>query len=350
MTAPATTNATDSPLLEVDGLSLRFLTPAGTVNVLDDVGFTMRAGETLGLVGESGSGKSVTALALAGLLDARAQVRARRLRFQGRELLDGQGVPDPAAWQGLRGRRIGFVFQSPRRALHPLRSVGEQLQRVLQVHRGLKAAAARQEALAWIGRVGLSDPARRFKAYAHELSGGQCQRVMIALALAGEPELLIADEPTTGLDVSTQARVLDLIAGLAQERRLATLLITHDLALAAQRCARVAVMHAGQLVETLPSARLRDGAAHPYTRQLLRATPQSAATLDALRSVDGTLPDLGRTDLPACRFAERCASADARCRGQAAPRARVGTQHALACWHPVHVAPTPLPSPLALAA
>lgn len=323
-----------APLLEVDALTLRFLTPAGTVNVLDDVGFTLQAGETLGLVGESGSGKSVTALGLAGLLDPRAQVHARRLRFQGRDLLNSAGEPDASAWQGLRGRRIGFVFQSPRRALHPLRTIGDQLQQVLQVHRGLKAAAARQEALAWIERVGLSEPTRRFKAYAHELSGGQCQRVMIALALAGEPALLIADEPTTGLDVSTQARVLDLIAALAREHHLATLLITHDLALAAQRCARVAVMHAGQLVETLPSAGLRGGAAHPYTRQLLRATPQSALTLSDLRSVDGLLPDLTRTDLPACRFAERCERSDARCRTEVAPWTRIDPRHALRCWHP----------------
>lgn len=336
-----------APMLEVEALTLRFRTPSGRVNVLDNVGFALQAGETLGLVGESGSGKSVTALALAGLLDARAQVQARRLRFRGRDLLNSQGEPDAAAWQGVRGRRIGFVFQSPRRALHPLRTIGDQLQQVLQVHRGLKAAPARREALGWIERVGLSDPARRFKAHAHELSGGQCQRVMIALALAGEPELLIADEPTTGLDVSTQALVLDLIAGLARERRLATLLITHDLALAAQRCARIAVMHAGQLVETLPSAGLRDGAAHPYTRQLLRATPQSASTLAALSSVDGALPDLTRNDLPACRFAERCDRADTRCRVQAAPPTHLGTrfgaQHTLACWHPVQVFNPPLP-------
>ncbi len=325
-----------APLLDVDGLTLAFDTPSGVVHVLDKVAFTLQAGETLGLVGESGSGKSVTALALAGLLDARGRVQARRLRFQDHDLLDGHGAPDAAAWQALRGRRIGFVFQSPRRALHPLRTVGDQLQQVLRVHRGLKPAVARQEALAWIDRVGLDDPARRFNAHAHELSGGQCQRVMIALALAGEPDLLIADEPTTGLDVSTQARVLDLIAGLAAERHLATILITHDLALAAQRCARIAVMHAGQLVETLPSARLRDGAAHPYTRQLLRATPQSAPTLAALRSVDGTLPDLTRDDLPACRFAERCEKADARCRRQAAPFTPVESRHTVACWHPVH--------------
>lgn len=330
-----------TPLLEVDALSLRFRTPSGVpVNALDKVGFSLQSGETLGLVGESGSGKSVTALALAGLLDARAQVQARRLRFQGRDLLNSGGTPDAAAWQGLRGRRIGFVFQSPRRALHPLRTIGAQLQQVLQAHLGLKGPAARQKALAWIERVGLNDPVRRFNAYAHELSGGQCQRVMIALALAGDPELLIADEPTTGLDVSTQALVLDLIAALARERRLATLLITHDLALAAQRCSRIAVMHAGQLVETLPSAGLREGAAHPYTRQLLQAAPQSASTLDALRGVDGTLPDLSRADLPACRFAERCGQADARCRSQAAPWSSTGAQHALACWHPLQAFPT----------
>ncbi|MES2532886.1 MAG: ABC transporter ATP-binding protein, partial [Pseudomonadota bacterium] len=322
------------PLFEVEALSLRFRMPSGPLHVLDRVGLTLHAGETLALVGESGSGKSVTALVLAGLLDARAEVQAERLRFQGRDLLGPAGRPDAGAWNTLRGRHIGFVFQSPRRALHPLRSIGDQLQQVLRVHRGLRAAPARKAALDWIERVGLSDPGRRFGAYAHELSGGQCQRVMIALALAGEPELLIADEPTTGLDVSTQARVLDLIAGLARERGLATLLITHDLALAAQRSERVAVMHAGQLVETLPAAQLRHGAAHPYTRQLLRATPQSAATLDALRSVDGTLPDLARADLPACRFADRCAQADLHCRTQAAPLLRTGVSQLVRCWSP----------------
>jgi peptide/nickel transport system ATP-binding protein len=164
---------------------------------------------------------------------------------------------------------------------------------------------------------------------------------MIALALAGEPELLIADEPTTGLDVITQARVLDLLAGLARERGLATLLITHDLALAAQRCDRIAVMHAGQVVETLPSRHLREGAAHPYTRQLLRATPQSANTLDALRGVDGRLPDLARTDLPACRFAERCPQAEARCRMQPPVAQRQGTAHRVHCWLPLAPAARP---------
>ncbi|SFQ34895.1 ABC transporter ATP-binding protein [Variovorax sp. 770b2] len=337
-----------TPLLEVEDLSLRFGAPGGAVHALDKVGFTLRAGETLGLVGESGSGKSVTALALAGLLDGGAHLQARRLSFQGRDLLAADGRPDAAAWQGLRGRRIGFVFQSPRRALHPLRSIGYQLQQVLRTHRKLSAAEARRAALGWIDRVGLADPERRMKAFAHQLSGGQCQRVMIALALAGEPELLIADEPTTGLDVSTQARVLDLVAGLARERGLATLLITHDLALAAQRCERIAVMHAGQLVETLPAGTLREGAAHPYTRQLLRATPQSVSTLSGLRSVDGALPDLSRNDLPACRFAGRCAQAEARCHTHAPAPTRHGAQHVLRCWVPArartggHTDPQPL--------
>ncbi|MGQ2996434.1 MAG: ABC transporter ATP-binding protein [Variovorax sp.] len=345
-----------APLLEVDALSLRFHGAQGAVHVLDRVSLELAAGETLGLVGESGSGKSVTALALAGLLDAQADAAARRLRFQGLDLLDGSGRPARAAWDALRGRRIGFVFQSPRRALHPLRTIGDQLQQVLRLHRGLSARAARQAALEWIERVGLPEPERRLRAFAHQLSGGQCQRAMIALAQAGEPELLIADEPTTGLDVITQARVLDLLAGLARERGLATLLITHDLALAAQRCDRIAVMHAGQVVETLPPRHLREGAAHPYTRQLLRATPQSANTLDALRGVDGRLPDLARTDLPACRFAERCPQAEARCRMQPPVAQRQGTAHRVHCWlplapaarpgaeHPVHPTPEAVPA------
>jgi len=324
-----------SHLLEVDELQLTFRMPAAETKVLDRVSFSLQPGETLGLVGESGSGKSVTALALAGLLDRHAQVHARRLRFGGRDLLTTDSRPDPAAWSDLRGRRIGFVFQSPRRALHPLRSIGDQLQQVLRLHRRLDPAAARQAALDWLGRVGLTEPERRMAAHAHQLSGGQCQRVMIALALAGEPELLIADEPTTGLDVRTQARILDLLDALARERGLATLLITHDLALATQRCKRIAVMHAGQLVETLPANALRSTAAHPYTRQLLRATPQSADSLAGLRSVDGALPDLARDDLPACRFAERCDRREPRCISHPPAPLAFTPRHAVHCWAPI---------------
>jgi peptide/nickel transport system ATP-binding protein len=223
-------------------------------------------------------------------------------------------------------------------ALNPIRPVGLQIEDVLRRHAVARGAdlstSLKQRAVQALRDVAIADPERRVTAYPFELSGGMCQRVMIALALACRPSLLIADEPTTGLDVTTQAAVMDLITGLARERQMATLLITHDLALAADHCDRIVVMHAGQTVEAAPAATLFSAPRHPYTARLLGATPRADSAVHTLASVPGQLPDLRRADLPACRFAERCERASARCR-QEAPQMDPSAAHAVACWHPL---------------
>lgn len=284
--------------LSVEGLSVAFRTRSGTVRALDQVSFTLASGETLALVGESGSGKSVTAFAQLGLLGASGQVTAGRIVLEGPELTR-QDLP------GIRGRRAAMIFQNTRAALNPIRPIGRQIADVLRRQAGLTRRQASTEAIATLRAVGIPDPERRAGAYPFELSGGMCQRVVIAIAISAKPVLLIADEPTTGLDVTTQAVVMDLIQRLSAENGMATLLITHELALARERAGRIAVMHAGHLVETAPTEALLAHARHPYTRRLLAATPTGAGTLDDLHTIPGTLPDLRRTDLPPCRYAAR---------------------------------------------
>ena len=316
----------ETPLLAVDGLSVEFRTRTGTVRALDRVSFTLNAKETLALVGESGSGKSVTAFALLGLLDAAGQVTAGRAMLEGTDLTK-------ADLSKIRGRRTGMIFQNPRAALNPIRPIGRQIADVLRRHAGLSARQARTQSIEMLRAVGIPDPARRAAAYPYELSGGMCQRVVIAIAVAARPALLIADEPTTGLDVTTQATVMDLIETLAAETGMATLLITHDLALASERASRIAVMHAGHIVETAPTAELLRNPRHPYTRSLLAATPNGAGVLDDLHAIPGHLPDLRRTDLPPCRYEARC---ERRVEACAAPLAwrDITPGHQLACWNP----------------
>lgn len=316
-------------VLEVKGLCVEFRTRAGTVRALDRVGFTLAAGETLALVGESGSGKSVTAFALLGLLDAAGRVTAGRAVLEGVDLASAT----PRAMEGIRGRRAAMVFQNPRAALNPIRPIGAQIADVLRRHAGLGRRAAATEAMAMLRSVGIPDPARRARAYPFELSGGMCQRVVIAIAVAARPVLLIADEPTTGLDVTTQATVMDLLARLASENGMATLLITHDLALASERAGRIAVMHAGHVVEDAPTAALLARPRHPYTRRLLAATPTGAGTLDNLHAIPGQLPDLRRTDLPPCRYAARCDRRLPVC-GEALAWRTLAPAHRVACWNP----------------
>jgi peptide/nickel transport system ATP-binding protein len=311
-------------LIAVEGLSLAF----GAARVLDAVSLSVRPGETLGLVGESGSGKSVAALAMMGLLDRGAKITGGRILFEGEDLLQA----GEARLSDLRGRRLAMVFQHPRRALNPTRPVGRQITDVLAAHASLSAKAAKARALEALRRVGVPDPDRRFGAYPFELSGGLCQRVTIALALAASPKLLIADEPTTGLDVTTQAIVLDLIAALAREQGLAVLLITHDLALASERCDRIAVLHAGQVVETAPAAELVGDPRHPYTQALIASTPRPGLAVADLPEAPGTTIDPGRPDLPACRFALRCGNALARCASERPRLSEVGPRHRVACW------------------
>ncbi|MBL8305228.1 MAG: ABC transporter ATP-binding protein [Rubrivivax sp.] len=326
------------PLLEVSDFSLEFRTRSGTVRALEGVNLRIAKGEIVGLVGESGSGKSVLSYAMMGISDAAAKVTGGRALFGGMDLLQAE----EAALADLRGREIGMIFQSPRTALNPIRPVGLQIEDVLRRH----AVAARgrtgpDAALGWRERavqalreVAIADPERRAAAYPFEMSGGMCQRVMIAIALACRPQLLIADEPTTGLDVTTQAAVMDLITGLARERQMATLFITHDLGLAADYCDRIVVMHAGHVVESAPTKDLFASPRHPYTARLMSSTPHAGSSLAGLQPVPGNLPDLRRSDLPACRFAERCEFASPRCREKPAPFP-VAEPHAVACWHPL---------------
>ncbi len=335
--APAATGAAP-PLLAVHDFSLEFRTRSGTVHALDHVGLQVHKGEIVGLVGESGSGKSVLCYAMLGISDAAARVTGGTATFGGIDLL-GAGED---ALADLRGREISMIFQSPRTALNPIRPVGRQIEDVLRRHAvhvkgsdgGDLGRAMRERAIQALREVAIADPERRAAAYPFELSGGMCQRVMIAIALACRPSLLIADEPTTGLDVTTQAAVMDLITALARERQMATVFITHDLALAADHCDRIVVMHAGQVVESAPTAALFASPRHPYTARLMSSTPGPETELDALAPVPGNLPDLRRGDLPACRFASRCDRATERCMRERPPL-QDAAGHAVACWHPI---------------
>jgi len=298
-----------SALLSVQDLSLQFRTRDGVVHALDQISLSVERGEIVGLVGESGSGKSVLSYALLGLSDAAARITGGRANFDGFDLL---GASD-ADLRDLRGREVAMIFQNPKAALNPIRKVGHQIEDVLLRHTTTPRAALRERAIDCLAEMRIPDPARRYHAYPFELSGGLCQRMMIAIALACNPKLLIADEPTTGLDVTTQAAIMQLVREKSRERGMAMLLITHDLGLARQQCDRMVVMHAGHVVEAAPTARLFSAPLHPYTRQLIAATPVGRASIDELQPVRGQLPDLRRGDLPACRFAERCPQRSAAC-------------------------------------
>ena len=274
-----------TPLLQVDGLHVSFRTRHGTVPALRGVGFALQAGETLGVVGESGSGKSVTSLAVMRLLDRAGRITGGRVTFAGQDITQA----GRADLRRLRGAAMSMIFQNPRAALNPIRPVGRQIADVLRAHRGLSAPAARARALDLLRAVLIRDPESRLHAYPGELSGGMCQRVMIAMAIACEPQLLIADEPTTGLDVTTQQAVMDLLARITRERGMAMMLITHDLGLAARYCGRIAVMEAGTIVEQGPTATLFQAPRHPYTRRLIAASPTRHSTLADLVP-DSALP------------------------------------------------------------
>src|ERR1700689_4059410 len=275
---------TAAPALSVEGLSVEFRTRSGIVRALDNVSFSVDKGETIALVGESGSGKSVTAYAVMGILDPAGKVTAGRAMLGGLDLLSAK----PGQLADGRGREIAMIFQNPRTALNPIRTVGRQIADVLIRHGKVPRRDAPGQAVDMLRAVGITDPARRAKAYPFEMSGGMCQRVMIAIALAAKPSLLNADEPTTGLDVTTQAVIMDLF--------------NHP--------------------------------RHPYTAELIAATPDSAASLDELASIPGSLPDLRRTDLPPCRYSERCPRKTEAC-AQPLPRLTSASGHMVACWNPM---------------
>jgi peptide/nickel transport system ATP-binding protein len=267
--------AADAPLLSVEDLQVQFSTRNGVVDAVRGVSLAVGAGETLGVVGESGSGKSVTAFAVTRLLDASGRITGGRVRFGGQDITKASARD----LRSLHGAAVSMIFQNPRAALNPIRTVGQQIADAIRAHERVSGSEAKARALELLKAVLIREPEKRLDAYPHELSGGMCQRVMIAMAIAGKPSLLIADEPTTGLDVTTQKTVMDLVAGLIAERRMAMILITHDLGLAARYCQRVAVMEQGRVVEEAAPRQLFSAPAHPYTKRLVAASPTSVSTL-----------------------------------------------------------------------
>ena len=303
-------------LLRVHGLHTQFLSDQGLVHAVNGVSFSVRRGETLALVGESGCGKTATMLSVLRLLPPhRTRVRADEVSFKGRDLL---GLDDEEM-RRVRGPEIGMIFQDPRASLNPVLTIGRQLTESLEVHLRLGRRAARDRAIALLGSVGIPRPASRFDDYPHQFSGGMCQRVMIAIALACEPSLLIADEPTTALDATIQAQILDLVSELRATREMAMIWITHDLSVVANLADRVAVMYGGSIVETAGARRLFDAPAHPYTQGLLASLPAlGAGVRGRLTAIPGQPPDMTR--LPeGCAFAARCPYVFDRCRREKPP-------------------------------
>lgn len=286
--------------LVVNDLRVAFETRAGTVKALRGVNLTVAPGETLGIVGESGSGKSVTAQAVMGLIDLPGRIEAGSITWNGQSLLDRDGY-GPSVW----GREISMIFQDPMTSLNPLMTIGAQICESLTQHMGMTTAQARERAIDLLAAVGISGPSRRIDQYPHEFSGGMRQRAMIAMSIACDPKLLIADEPTTALDVTVQAQILDLLAELQSRLGLAIILITHDLGTVAGLCQRVAVMYSGRLVESQTVDGLFEAPQHPYTQGLLRSTPRLDEPSERLLSIEGTPPNLMQAD-DGCAFRKRC--------------------------------------------
>lgn len=316
-------------LLSVQGLSIGFTTEEGPIRVVDDVSFAVAAGETMGLVGESGCGKSVTAQTIMRLLPSPpSRIEAGRIDFDGSDLAQA----DELAMRKIRGDKIAMIFQEPMTSLNPTMTIGAQIAEALLLHRGLKARDAGPKVLDMLTQVGIGRPEKRFTQYPHELSGGLRQRVMIAMALICGPKLLIADEPTTALDVTIQAQILELMKALQRERAIAILLITHDLGVVEEMCDHVVVMYAGRIAEKAPAKDLFARPRHPYTAGLLAASPRNARRGETLTTIPGTVPPPGKRG-EGCSFAERCARALPRCHHDVPPL--TGDAHLAACWNPV---------------
>ena len=303
--------STANPILKVSNLAVEFATEQGVIRAVDGVSFNIQSGETVGLVGESGCGKTVTGLSLLGLIPSPpGHIVDGSIEFAGHDLTQ----IEEAQFRDLRGRDIAMIFQEPMTALNPVFRIGSQMRDVLQRHQGLTRKQAHNAAIEMLAKVGIPAPAERIMDYPHQLSGGMRQRVMIAMALSCSPKLLVADEPTTALDVTTQAQVLELIVELQQEFGMAMLLITHDMGVVAESCQRAIVMYCGSIVETAPVERLFNRPQHPYTKGLLASIPRvGSERLRELPVIPGIVPDL--LNLPAgCRFADRCGKVHERCR------------------------------------
>jgi oligopeptide/dipeptide ABC transporter ATP-binding protein len=317
-------------LLEVRGLHTEFRTGAGLVRAVDGVSYTVEAGETVAIVGESGSGKSVGALSILRLIpDPPGRITAGEIRFAGRDLL----TLSEEEMREVRGNDIGMVFQEPMTSLNPVLTIGRQITETLEQHRGMDRAAAQRRALELLGLVGIADPERRLKQYPHQLSGGMRQRVMIAIALACEPKLIIADEPTTALDVTIQAQILELMKDLTRRLGVALVIITHNLGVVARYANRVNVMYAGRIVESGSAERVYFDPRHPYTRALLRSVPRLDRPRQArLDPVEGQPPDLTRLG-PGCAFLPRCRMAVEACAAARPPLEPAGGDgHLAACF------------------
>jgi oligopeptide/dipeptide ABC transporter ATP-binding protein len=315
-----------APLLDVEGLATHFVTGAGVVRAVDGVSFAIDPGEVLGLVGESGCGKSVTSLSILRLVPPPGRIVAGRIRLAGENLLE----KDAEAMRRVRGARIAMVFQEPMTSLNPVFSIGDQIAAAVLAHEARTRRAAWERAVEMLDLVQVPSPRERARDYPHQLSGGLRQRAMIALALAAGPELLIADEPTTALDVTIQAQILDLLRRLQAERDMAILMITHDLGVVAELCHRVAVIYAGRVVELAPASDVFMQPMHPYTRGLLRCLPHPSRFGQPLASIDGAPPDL-RSVAVGCRFAPRCPHALPSCRAEDPALAERKPGHFVAC-------------------
>jgi peptide/nickel transport system ATP-binding protein len=329
----------DTPVLEVEGLKTLFFTRGGVVTAVDDVSFSIHRGETLAVVGESGCGKSMTALSILRLVPTPpGRIVAGQVRLEGRDLM----ALNDAEMRAVRGNDISMIFQEPMTSLNPVISIGKQIAEAIILHQDLGRAAAREKAVEMLRLVRIPEPAQRAKEYPHQLSGGMRQRAMIAMALACNPKVLIADEPTTALDVTIQAQILDLILTLQQELGTAVLLITHDLGVVAETAQRVIVMYAGRKVEEASVDALFAEPLHPYTHGLMASVPRLTLisgdlAAERLQEIPGSVPPL--TNLPpGCVFAPRCGHADAQCIAEYPPYQEKRAGHWAACWHADRIA------------
>jgi peptide/nickel transport system ATP-binding protein len=349
-TSPATEApeaSTRDAILSVRDLRTQFFTREGVVRAVDGVGFDLERGETLAIVGESGCGKSVTALSILGLIPPKAgRIVGGSIRFDGTELT----TESESAMRRIRGNRISMIFQEPMTSLNPVLTVGEQISESLRIHQGLDRRAAWARAIEMLALVRIADPKRRAGEYPHQLSGGMRQRVMIAMALACNPQVLVADEPTTALDVTIQAQILNLMLELKDRLGTAIILITHDLGVVAETAQRVIVMYAGRMVEEAPVEELLRSPKHPYTRGLMGSIPRRSSgglrgrARGRLQEISGLVPSL-REAIPGCAFAPRCGFATPRCTAEQPPFETHGHRHYAACWEVARVEAAPLSQP-----
>ena len=318
-----------APLLELDRLSAHYVTGRGTrvVAAVDEVSLTMRAGETLGVVGESGSGKTTLALTILRLLPPAARIVSGAMRFEGEDLL----AKSPTEMRRMRGKRIAMILQDPMASLNPLFTIGDQVSEPVRVHEHATRRSARERASALLRAVKIPAVGQRLREYPHQMSGGMRQRIVGAIAISCEPGLLIADEPTTSLDVTIQAQYLKLLRDIQRERNLALIFITHNLGIVARMCDSVAVMYAGRVIEQGPVRQIFNAPTHPYTRALIESIPRLGEGPERLTAIDGQPPDL--STLPrGCSFQARCPRVIDRCREEAPPPFEIGPGHSARCW------------------